>query len=75
MTDRTRRRLTPDEAKRALYIDFEGRKDRPPVLLGATRFASAHRVHQYVTDPHFASIADDQALEVMALSDAVERII
>ena len=29
-------RLTPDEARRALYIDFEGRKGGPPVLLGCT---------------------------------------
>lgn len=26
--------LTPEDARRALYIDFEGRKDEPPVLLG-----------------------------------------
>ena len=73
--DRTRRRLTPDEASRALYIDFEGRKDLPPVLLGASRFGSAHRVHQYVTDPHFAAIADAEELEVMTLGEGVERII
>src|SRR5258705_9621249 len=29
--------LTPEEARRALYIDFEGQKDQPPVLLGCTR--------------------------------------
>jgi hypothetical protein len=75
MKDRTKRRLTPDEAGQALYIDFEGRKDQPPVLLGATRYASARRVHQYVTDPHFASIADDEELEVMTLAAAVERIV
>ena len=75
MADRSKRRLTPAEATRALYIDFEGRKDHPPALLGATHFASARRVHQYVTDPHFASIARDEELEVMSLSDAVERII
>ena len=70
-----KRRLTPEEASRALYIDFEGRKDQPPVLLGATRYALAAKVHQYVTDPHFASIADDEDLEVMTLAAAVERII
>jgi hypothetical protein len=75
MKDRTKRRLTTDEASHALYIDFEGRKDQPPVLLGATRYASASRVHQYVTDPHFAAIADDEDLEVMTLAAAVERIL
>lgn len=27
--------LTPAEAMRAIYIDFEGRKDEPPVLMGS----------------------------------------
>jgi len=63
------------EASRALCIDFEGRKDRPPVLLGATRFAPASRVHQYVTDMRYASIATDGSLEAMSLGGAVERII
>jgi hypothetical protein len=75
MRDRSTRRLTLTEAQHALYIDFEGRKDKPPVLLGATHSASADRVHQYVTDPHFASIADDDALEVLPLEAAIERII
>ena len=29
-----KRRLTPDEAERAVYIDFEGRINETPVLLG-----------------------------------------
>src|SRR3954447_10117756 len=30
-------RLTEDEARHALYVDFEGRIDQPPVLLGCAR--------------------------------------
>jgi len=75
MRDRTLRRLTREEAQRALYIDFEGRKDAPPVLLGTSRRVGAGRVHQYLTDPRFASIGDVDGLEVMSLADAVERII
>ena len=30
--------LTPDEALRAIYIDFEGRTDEPPALLGSLYF-------------------------------------
>ncbi len=30
--------LTPAEAMRAIYIDFEGRKDEPPALLGSLYF-------------------------------------
>ena len=39
MTDHARpfRHLTEAEALRALYVDFEGEKDRPPVLLGVHR--------------------------------------
>ena len=29
--------LSAEEAHLALYIDFEGRKDQPPVLLGTLR--------------------------------------
>lgn len=31
------KRLSAPEALRALYIDVEGRKDQPPVLLGVLR--------------------------------------
>jgi hypothetical protein len=31
------KRLSTAEALRALYIDFEGQKDQPPVLLGVLR--------------------------------------
>ena len=31
------KRLTEAEALRALYIDFEGEKGKPPVLLGVHR--------------------------------------
>ena len=47
-------RLTPDEARRALYVDFEGRKVGPPVLLGCTtksRVRSQLSVWQAVTEP------------------------
>ena len=39
MTDHAKpsKRLTAAEALRALYIDFEGGKDQPPVLLGVHR--------------------------------------
>ena len=57
MTEATRARkdrLTPEEARRALYIDFEGGKGEPPVLLGCGRRTGrgARRfVPQCVTDP------------------------
>ncbi len=49
-------RLTTDEARRALYIDFEGGKDNHPSCSG--RCASDGRspepiVHQVVVDPTF----------------------
>ena len=48
--------LTADEARRALYIDFEGQKDQPPVLLGILRRrgrADEPSVFQVVVDPDF----------------------
>jgi hypothetical protein len=39
--------LTREEAMRAIYIDFEGRRDEPPVLLGSLYFEG-----RSVPDPH-----------------------
>lgn len=68
------KRMTPDEAQRALYIDFEGRKDRPPVLLGTTHKASAHRVHAYLTDRRYDAFAVE-GWDVMSFADAVDHIL
>ena len=47
------KRLSAAEALRALYIDFEGQKDQPPVLLGVLRRGgkgSTPFVHQDAVD-------------------------
>lgn len=70
--------LAPEDARRALYIDFEGRKDRPPILLGCTRrnrIRSDLSVWQAIIDPRFESLAQANGLESLTLSDAVERIL
>lgn len=72
-------RITVEEARRALYIDFEGRKDKAPVLLGcANRSGRGAKpwVWQAVTDPLFEPLtkADDD-IELLPLPDAVERIL
>lgn len=69
------KKLTPEQARHALYIDFEGGKDKPPVLLGTTHWAKALKVHQYVTDPRFDSLGKTSGIEVLTLPDAIERII
>jgi hypothetical protein len=74
----TRKLLTPDTATRALYIDFEGRKDRSPVLLGVVRRSRGGRVDrvwQACTDPAFAPIAGPDGLNVLDLPDAIEHIL
>ena len=61
--------LAPEDARRALYIDFEGRKDQPPVLLGCTRRARVHGfLWQAITDPRFESLALADGLESLTLS-------
>jgi hypothetical protein len=70
--------LTPDEARRALYIDFEGRKAGPPVLLGCTtksRVRSHLSVWQAVTEPRLTPLAVADGIESMRLTDAVEHIL
>lgn len=74
----SRTRITPDEARRALYIDFEGRKDAPPVLLGCTRRSrvrSGTSVWQAVTEPRLNPFAVADDIEALSLADAVERIL
>ena len=75
MTDHAHpfKRLTEAEARRALYIDFEGQKDKPPVLLGVHRHGRGSRpfVHQVVMDQAFASLCGS----VMSLREAVEKVV
>ncbi len=72
-------RLTPAEARKALYIDFEGRKDTAPVLLGCAHRAGKGAkpwVWQAVTDPLFEPLTRiDDDIELLLLPDAVERIL
>ena len=65
--------LSSAEALRALYIDFEGEKDKPPVLLGAHRRGRGATpfVHFVVVDQAFASLLEPATW----LRDAIENIV
>lgn len=67
------KRLSAGEALRALYIDFEGEKGRPPVLLGVHRRGRGARpfVQQDVLDEAFSGLAG----RVLSLRDAVEKVV
>jgi hypothetical protein len=76
MTDRTHpfKRLSAAEALRALYIDFEGGKDQPPVLLGVHRRgrrSAVPFVYQDVVDAAFAGLSQS----AMTLRDAVTKVV
>jgi hypothetical protein len=66
-------RLSAADALRALYIDFEGNKDRPPVLLGVHRVGRGEHPHvqQDVTDPLF----DGLVPRYLPLLDAVRNVV
>lgn len=66
-------RLSAADARRALYIDFEGNKDRPPVLLGVHRAGRGEHPHvqQDVTDPLF----DGLVPRYLPLLDAVSNVV
>jgi hypothetical protein len=68
-------RLTYAEALRALYIDFEGGKDRLPALLGVHRRGQGTRpyVHHDIIIEAFASPGPDAAAE--ALARAVRKLL
>jgi hypothetical protein len=68
------KRLSAAEALRALYIDFEGEKDKPPILLGVLRRGgkwSTPFVHQDAVDAAFASLG----VPTMSLRDAIEKVV
>ena len=73
MTERSSfERMTNAEALRALYVDFEGEKDKTPVLLGVHRRGGSDRphVHSHVMDAAFAWGAN-----VTSLHDAVLNVV
>ena len=49
---RQHRQMTPLEARTAFYIDFEGGKDAPPVLIGILR----KHTQQYLVEPAFRDL-------------------
>jgi hypothetical protein len=70
--------ISPEDAGRALYIDFEGEKDKPPVLLGcANRVGRGAEpwAWQAVTSPLFGPLAAADGIELLLLPDAVNRIL
>lgn len=75
MTDPTNafKRLSAAEALRALYIDFEGEKDAPPVILGVHRRGrgAVPFVYVDVIDETFASLAASSR----SLHDAVATVV
>lgn len=66
-------RLSAADALRALYIDFEGNKDQPPVLLGVHRVGRGQHPHvqQDVTDPVFEGLVP----RYLPLLDAVRNVV
>jgi hypothetical protein len=67
------KRLSTAEALRALYIDFEGEKDKTPVVLGVHRRGRGARpfVHVDVVDATFSSLAASTG----SLHDAVANVV
>ena len=61
--------MTVAEARRALYVDFEGPKGRPPVLLGVLR----RQLRQQVVDADFRSLDPEYASLVDAVRSVVRR--
>jgi hypothetical protein len=66
------RTISPGEAARAIYIDFESTAADPPVLLGA---ACEDELVQWVLDPRLGDAAAASGLEQLSLADAVQRVL
>ena len=74
MAGKAFKKLSLEEASRALYIDFEGRTNQPPVLLGVLRRAGKGKepfVHQEIVDERYAILGGP----VLPLRDAVAKVV
>lgn len=69
------RRLSEAEALRALYIDFEGEKGKPPVLLGVHRRGQGGRpyVHVHILDAAFAPPPESSLTLRASIENVVTR--
>ena len=63
------KQMTPLEARTAFYVDFEGGKDAPPVLIGVLR----KHTQQYVVEPAFEGLGPDYRELRVAVSTVVTR--
>ena len=75
-TDRpSGRLLTVEEAASAFYVDFEGRQDEAPVLLGIlSPIGDELRFRQTVLDERFRSAADAKGLPVEDIGKAIDAL-
>jgi len=71
------RLLTTDEAATGIYLDFEGRTDHAPILLGhlVSGPGDGAIVHQAVLDSRFAPAAAAHGLEVVDIEVIIERLV
>lgn len=75
-TERAFKRLTAAEAQQALYIDFEGVTNKPPVLLGTLHKGGRGPepfVFQVVVDPEFRATGTDERPFKDAIRVVVQR--
>ena len=63
------KQMTPLEARTAFYVDFEGGKDQPPVLIGILR----KHTQQYVVEPVFRGLEPGYLELRQAVSTVVTR--
>jgi len=71
-----RRILSRAEVEHATYIDFEGRIDAPPVLLGIATFQDPDAsLLQLVLDDRYRPAADAKDLRTIDLTEAVRTVV
>ena len=64
-------RILPEQARRAVFFDFEGFADRPPALLGV---AVEGELQQVVLDPRLEQAADAKGLQVSSLHEEALKL-
>ena len=66
------RRIKPHQANRAIYLDFEGFKGKPPAIAG---FSFDNQFEQVVLDPVLEGAAAAHGLSVLTLDEFVRNLL
>jgi len=71
LTRKHMKRIKPSQARRGIYLDFEGFKDKSPAVVGILK---DDQFRQIVLDSHLRSAAEFARLDTVSLGDVIKQL-